>query len=182
MALLEGNARNRYGIAKIAAEHLCTLYADAFGLECIVARCFAFVGPDLPLNVHFAIGNFIRDALWGKEIVVHGDGSPVRSYMHQNDLAWWLIELLFRGTAGHAYNVGADRALSIKELAFMVRDILAPEKPVRFNGFPSQDTNRNRYIPDINKACTTQNLTLEYSLEEAIRDTAETLLKANRHS
>ena len=79
-------------MAKRASEHLCCLYNDRFGVESVVARCFSFVGQDLPLNAHFAIGNFIHDALHSTdEITVAGDGAPVRSYMNQADLAQLVI-------------------------------------------------------------------------------------------
>ena len=64
------------------------------------------------------------------QITVSGDGTPVRSYMDQRDLARWLEVLLLQGCAGQAYNVGSDVAISIAELAHRVRDLLAPGKPV----------------------------------------------------
>ncbi|MFN7882638.1 MAG: NAD-dependent epimerase/dehydratase family protein, partial [bacterium] len=154
------NAQHAYSVAKRCAEHLCALYQDRHGLQTIVARCFAFVGRDLPLNVHFAIGNFIRDALTAPEITVGGDGTPVRSYMDQRDLAQWLVALLEYGRAGQAYNVGSDAAVSISELARLVRDTLAPDKPVRITGSPSAQNFRNRYVPSITKARTELGLEL----------------------
>jgi len=74
----------------------------------VVARCFAFVGADLPLNVHFAIGNFIRDALTADALTVSGDGTPLRTYLDQSDLAHWLFTMLERGRSGEDYNVSSD--------------------------------------------------------------------------
>lgn len=167
--MLHGNA---YGMGKLAAEHLCALYQQAHGLETVVARCFAFVGPDLPLDVHFAIGNFIRDALHAESITVQGDGSPLRSYMDQRDLAQWLVTLLVDGKAGQAYNVGSDHAVSILELAHTVRDLLAPHKPVHVMGAPHTSAPRNRYIPSIEKAKAELGLRITITLEDAIRFTA----------
>ena len=157
-----------YSQAKRAAEYLCTLYFDAFGLETIVARCFAFVGQDLPLNVHFAIGNFIRDALSFDSITVRGDGTPLRTYLHQDDLAHWLFTLLESGKAGHAYNVGSDEVISIANLAYLVRDILSPKKSVVILGEPTLSATCDRYIPDIAKARQHLDLTVNISLHNAI--------------
>jgi UDP-glucuronate decarboxylase len=160
-----------YGQAKRAVEHLCALVGDQHELETVVARCFAFVGPDLPLDVHFAIGNFIRDALSADAITVAGDGTPLRTYLDQTDLAHWLLTLLEHGHPGQAYNVGSDEVISIAALAYLVRDILAPNKPVHILGQPNPGSSRNRYVPDIRKARQQLGLSVNVSLEEAIRST-----------
>ena len=167
------NPANAYSIAKRAAEHLCALYTQRYGLHTVIARCFAFIGPDLPLNVHFAIGNFIRDALWNDEITIAGDGSPVRSYLDQRDLAHWLLTLLDKGQPGQAYNVGSDQAISIVDLAHLVRDIVAPNKPIRVLGNVNSCHERNIYIPSIKKAREELGLDITVPLANAIRLTAD---------
>jgi len=165
-----------YSQAKRAAEHLCALYRDAYGLQTVVARCFAFVGIDLPLDAHFAIGNFIRDALYAEAITVAGDGTPLRTYLDQRDLSHWLWTLLLQGQDGEAYNVGSDRVISIAELAHLVRDLVAPEKPVHILGAADPFAVRNRYVPSIRKIQALHGLRPEVSLEQAILSTADACL------
>ena len=165
-------SQNAYGVGKRQSELLCALYSEQFGLQCVVARCFAFVGPDLPLDAHFAIGNFIHDALYKKVITVSGDGSPFRSYLYQQDLAHWLFRLLLDGGGSQAYNVGSDRAISIVDLAKLVRDQIAPQKEVIIRGKIKEDSERNLYIPDIQKAIMEMGLSVSISLPEAIQLTA----------
>ena len=157
-----------YSMGKRAAEHLCSLYNDRFGLESVIARCFAFVGEDLPLNVHFAIGNFIHDALYNQQINVAGDGTPVRSYMNQTDLARWLLCILDKGVPGRAYNVGSDQAITIANLAYLVRDTLSPSKGVVFKNTATTFQGRNVYVPDISAAKNDLNLDVTISLRESI--------------
>lgn len=166
------NPENVYSMAKRTAEHLCALYQDAYGIETVIARCFAFVGRDLPLDAHFAIGNFIRDALWREAIVVKGDGKALRSYLDQRDLADWLMTLIQVGKAGRAYNVGSDRAVSIADLAGMIRDSFSPEKPVTILKKQHREL-RNRYIPDIQRARNELGLDVRVPLEQAISDVGQ---------
>jgi len=159
-----------YGLGKSAAEHLCCLYSDKYELQTVIARCFAFVGQDIPLTVHYAVGNFIHDALYGTEINVGGDGTPLRSYMNQADLAKWLLCIFDEGLPGHAYNVGSDQAISISDLAFLVRDILSPNKQVVFKYTDSTFKGRNVYIPDISSAKNDLDLGITISLRESTEE------------
>lgn len=170
------NSSNAYGVAKRTAEHLCTLYGEAYGLQIVNARCFAFLGRDLPLDVHFAIGNFVRDALWKDVITVQGDGTPLRSYLDQSDLAHWLVTLLIKGVPGKAYNVGSDEALSMAALAHLVRDVLSANKPVQILGKMSQTLVRSVYIPNIQRAKREFDLSVTVPLRRAIYDMAQSVI------
>lgn len=172
-----GDPGSAYSHAKRSAEHLCSLYRNAYGLETVIARCFAFVGPDLPLNRHFAIGNFIRDCLNDIPVRVNGDGTPLRTYLEQSDLATWLWKLLFEGIAGESYNVGSDEVISIGGLASLVRDLVAPDQPVRILTMHEAKPGRQNYVPSIKKARELHGLKVMVPLREAIIKTAE----ANRY-
>jgi dTDP-glucose 4,6-dehydratase len=65
--------------------------------------------------------------------------------------------------------VGSDEVISIADLAHLVRDVLAPEKPVHILGKPDPGATRNRYVPDIRKAQQQLGLSVTVPLVEAIR-------------
>jgi dTDP-glucose 4,6-dehydratase len=165
-------------VGKRAAEHLCALYSNAYGFDVVIARCFAFVGRDLPLDVHFAIGNFIGNALQGKDIVIKGDGSPIRTYMDQRDLAVWLMQLLVSGKNNNAYNVGSDQAITIANLAKLVKEVVAPKVNILIEKQESSSSNRNLYVPSIEKAKQELGLVRCHPLALAIHDAASSIANA----
>lgn len=158
-----------YGIAKYEAEQMCL---DS-GIETVIARCFAFVGPYLNRNIHFAIGNFIRDCLANQDIEIKGDGTPYRSYLFADDLVKWLFTILFEGHTGQTYNVGSDRAISIRELAETVRRVLHSDNQIVIRGTPVPGQPSARYVPDIAKIQRELHVRIETGLEDAIRKTVQ---------
>jgi nucleoside-diphosphate-sugar epimerase len=146
------NPANAYGEAKRLSELMCTIVSRDSQLETKIARCFAFVGPHLPLDTHFAIGNFIRDSLQGKSIQILGDGTPYRSYLYAADLTIWLWKILFKGESCQSYNVGSDLEISISELGKLVIETAGTEQSVIVHKQPAIGRASERYIPSIEKA------------------------------
>jgi len=163
---------NSYALGKKLAEHLCKLHQKQIGMSITIARCFAFVGQDLPKNAHFAIGNFIRDALEKERITILGDGRSVRSYMDQRDLSKWLFSILNFGRPGQAYNVGSDKPVTIFELATLIRDTLAPDKEIVIKNTLNSVAPRSVYVPSVEKAVSELGLQVSVKLAEAISNTA----------
>ena len=159
-----GTPVNVYGCGKQAAEQLCL----ASGRAVTMARCFAFVGPHLPLDAHFAIGNFINDCLHNRPIIIKGDGTPRRSYLYAADLAVWLLKILVDGKKGRAYNVGSDQSYSIREVAELVKAVCGNSQPVEILT-PPGDRKGPAYIPDIGRARQELGLTINVPLADAVR-------------
>ena len=165
-----------YAEGKRASEQMCSVYARNSGIDFVIARCFAFVGPHLPLDQHFAIGNFIADALAGRNIAVRGDGTPMRSYLYGSDLAVWLWTMLLRESPAqsnpHVFNVGSGDAISIRDLAQVVVEELNPSLKVEVAQAPIAGEPRLQYVPDIHSAENSLGLRQTIGLREAIQRTA----------
>ena len=164
----EGDACNpttAYGRGKLTAERLLV----ESGLEVKIARCFAFVGPYLNRRIHYAIGNFIQNSLDGKPITINGDGTPLRSYLHADDLVEWLFAILERGETARPYNLGSDHAVSIRELAETVRRVLGAQSEIIIKGEPALGVLPSAYVPIVDRAKSELGLQVKVGLEDAIR-------------
>jgi nucleoside-diphosphate-sugar epimerase len=163
------NPVTAYGKGKLAAEQLCL----ASGVEAVIARPFAFVGPWLPLDAHFAIGNFIRNCLKNEPIEIKGDGTPLRSYMYGSDLAEWLLTILLRSQSGRIYNVGSDEAISIFNLARLVRKCAGMQNGIIVHEKKIKEALPARYIPSTSLAQEDLSIRRGLSLPEAVLRTIE---------
>ena len=163
------DSSNIYAISKREAEHLCLNYHDKYNLNISIARCFWFSGIHLPLDVHFAIGNFVNDVNNNNNIIIKGDGESVRSYLDQDDLIEWFIEILkndsFKNTI---YNIGSEDSISIKDLAMLIKKLSNKKIDVEILNESNNNLRKTVYVPDCEKIRKKFNLVQKVSLSESI--------------
>ena len=169
-SLNTADPNHAYAEGKRIGEELVAAFHKEHYLEATIARCFAFVGPGLPLDAHFAIGNFIRDAMKGEPIRVK-DGTPYRSYLYAADLAIWLWTILFKGEVCHPYNVGSDQEITIAQLADAVASTLGGSVQPS-TSTPNFNSSPSCYVPDL-KNSRLLGLEVRTPLIEAISKTAQ---------
>jgi dTDP-glucose 4,6-dehydratase len=156
-----------YGHAKRVSEFMCAMYSRACQVNVSLARLFSFVGPRLPLDANYAVGNFIRSVLQGESIIISGDGTPYRSYLYAADLAVWLWQILFNAPSVRPYNVGSPNEISIIDLARTV----APGREIRISRMAQPGQAPARYVPSTERAAKELGLRPIVSLPDAIART-----------
>ena len=172
--------RSSYAQSKRLAETLCAAATAGGDARAVIARLFAFVGPQIPLRAHFAVGNFLADRLEGKTITVRGDGSPYRSFLYTGDLPEWCWALLARGVPGRAYNVGSSENVTISELAARVASLIEPAVAVH-TLTSTGSAPASWYVPSTTRAETELGLRPRVDLDEALRRTLR-WYQGNLHS
>ncbi len=164
------NPANAYHEAKRLAELMGHIYASSGSVEFVTARLFAFLAPFLPLDQHFAAGNFIRDVLLDRSPMINSDGMSIRSYQYGTDMATWLWAITTRSPNRGISNVGSSESVSVLDLARAV---------VRCSGKTLEPTIvstssaglSTRYVPDLANQDFSLNLKNQIALEDAIQRT-----------
>ena len=151
-----------YGEGKRVAEMLCNIYNKQHNIDVKIARCYSFVGPYLPLDGHFAIGNFISDVINNREIKIQGDGTA--------DLMIWLLTILTEGKSSYPYNVGSDEAIDLESLANIISRKSANNLGIKI-AQAKISAPPAIYVPSIARAKTELGLKVYTNLKEAIDKT-----------
>lgn len=126
------------------------------GFDVCIARCFTFIGPRIPLDKHFLIGNLIQNFLHKKTISVNSSKQVVRSYMYWQDMVKWLLELeKVCSIKCPIFNLGSDIEINIDEILNTFEEI-GSEVIKRDNIIKDLDY----YVPDIYKI--KNSLSLDY--------------------
>lgn len=159
-----------YGEGKRVAELLCQLAHQEGQVQVKIARGFAFLGPYMVMDGHFAAGNFLLSAAKGHPIEIQGDGTPMRSYLYASDLMIWLWTILFKGRSGGVYNVGSNQEISILGLAQNIAQSSDKKLEVIVRKTPGAAL-PERYVPSVECAQRELGLEITVNLSQAVRKT-----------
>lgn len=160
--------------AYASAKRESELFLDGCeNFDIIIARCFSFSGPYLPLDGTYAFGNFILNRLKNETISINSSGESIRTYLYAADLVIWLLTLLVKGKNKCIYNVGSDEEISILDLAKKISndkvDVLA---------YGEIGVGVTRYVPDIVKAKDELGLDIYTKIDDAILKTLKFYLNS----
>jgi dTDP-glucose 4,6-dehydratase len=140
---------NLYAATRRASEGLAGAYAGQHRLPLSTARAFTFLGPYQPLDAPWAVNNFIRDAISGNDIRIHGDGAARRSYLYGSDVACWLLSLLLKGADGQSYNIGGTQPVSHAEAASLVAGLAAPTPKLIYTSQSREEGRHHDFYPEL---------------------------------
>jgi nucleoside-diphosphate-sugar epimerase len=167
------------GHAKRAAEFLLSSACRRWDVQLWIARCFSFCGPGMPLNLHYALGDFIRQAMHSDKIIISGNAKTTRSYLHLADMAHSVLSLLNQTTLikdQKIVNIGSDRALTLQEVAQIVANEINTKAQIKTNDIKLKNKSGNSnsfYVPNIKKISKIIGPSTMISIETAIKQTEE---------
>jgi nucleoside-diphosphate-sugar epimerase len=165
--------KKNYSKIKLKNENLFKELGNKL-LNVSIARCFSFVGPNLPLNKNYVIGNIINSILRNKNINIKANYRIIRSYMYSEDLVKWLLKILDNSNNQcPIYNVGSDNKVSIHKIA----NVLAKKYNLEILSPKISSKKIDNYIPNISKARKELNLNINNNSLEAIQQTINFHLK-----
>lgn len=145
-----------YAASKLLDEFLALAYWKQHQVPTVVVRFFNAVGPRQSSRYGMVLPNFVRQALDGAPITVHGDGSQTRSFTWVGDVVSALTSLIHEPRAvGEVFNVGNDREVSIHDLALQVRAAAGSDSDIQFvsykQAYDADFEDMPRRVPDISK-------------------------------
>ena len=135
--------RSCYDEGKRIAETLCSDYQRINGVDAKIMRIFNTYGPNMRFDDGRVVSNFIIQALKNEKITLYGDGEQTRSFCYVDDLISGMI-LLMESNYQKPINIGNPKEFSIKELAYLVRDLINPNLEFEYKDLPQDDPKQRK--------------------------------------
>jgi UDP-glucose 4-epimerase len=126
-----------YGVTKLAAEHLCSLYARAYGVPVVSLRLFTVYGPRQRPDM--AIQRFLTAIARDEPVTVFGDGSQTRDFTFVADATEAFVLAAGAKARQAVYNICGGSRISVNELLDVLRDVTGHDVRVERQDAPPGD-------------------------------------------
>lgn len=171
-----------YAVAKIAGVKFCQAFEKQHGMKCVPVMPTNLYGPGDKYdreNSHVIpsmIMKFHEAIIKGWDVVLWGDGSPLREFMHVDDCARACVHAMNYYNSSDPLNIGTGEEVSISELATMIADIMNYKGKILWNHTMPNGTKRK--LLDVSKM---QSLGLrnKYTLRKGLEEVIENYIKEN---
>jgi len=167
-----------YACSKAIDEYLALAYWKERGLPVVIGRFFNTVGPRQTGRYGMVIPTFVRQALVGEPITVHGDGQQRRCFCHVRDVVRATADLMETEDAvGEVFNIGSGDEITIRDLAERVRRACESDSEIRLvpyaEAYEAGFEDMLRRVPDIGKVAELLGWHPTRTLEQILRDVIE---------
>ena len=168
-------ARWSYGVSKAIDEFLALGHFRQSQLPCVIGRFFNVVGPRQTGAYGMVLPRFVDAALAGQPLKVHDDGQQVRCFSHVADIIGAIVKLMITpAAAGRVFNIGADRPVSILDLAKLVIQRTDSSSEIEFQTY-SQAYDKDfedirRRVPSLERLKQVIGFAPQFDLEHIIDD------------
>ncbi len=157
--------RSPYGVSKLAAEHLCHLYRENYGVNTVALRYFTVYGPRQRPDMAFH--KFIRALLTDSEIVIYGDGTQTRDFTFISDAVDANLQALESQQWGNVYNIGGGTRCSINEIIHLLEGMVGHKARVNYHARQKGDVSHT--YADTTRARNDLGFSPRISLEEGLK-------------
>ena len=164
-----------YSEAKALDESLAQMFMASHGLKFVTGRFFNTVGPRQSGAYGMVLPRFVASAMKNEPLLVYGDGSQSRVFCHVSDAINGVLKIFFDDKAlGHAFNIGGEEEISIKELAMRVISVTNSSSSIEYlpysKAYPEGFEETMRRVPDTSKLRKMTGWKPEFSLDGIISD------------
>ena len=168
------NPGSPYAVSKISSEYYVRTIGRLWGIETVILRVFNAYGPgqNLPASHPPVIPNFLRQAVRGGTIVVHGDGSQTRDYVFIDDVVRAMVAAATAPSIHDSIiNIGSGTETSVRAVARLAKELT--NSPAELVHNPRSDAGVSRMCADLTLAGEKLRYTPQITLSEGLRLTIE---------
>ncbi len=163
-----------YGASKLTGEAYCSAFHGSYGLNSVSLRFSNVYGP-YSFKKGSVVALFFRRALAGMPLVVYGDGSQTRDFIHVNDLCQAIVKASGSDAGGEVFQIATGVETSVNDLTSRIKTLVERDTKIKVNvkNEPLRDGEIYRSVSDISKARNMLEFNPSVSLEAGLEETWE---------